>query len=157
MPEERQRESIDDLDALLSSLPPEIVDAVHALPDKEELIEVVMDDGNGQAGLRTAVWHDPARTVLQTTLCDEPQQANVTCTRETLPDGSAVMTWKSSYRDNGAKSWWCLLATPSGKRVSVTEWNSAEPGGSANRADPPLSVERLRAIAVDPVWDHAVD
>jgi stage III sporulation protein SpoIIIAA len=43
--EDRQRESIDDLDALLSSLPPEIVDAVHALPDREALIEVVMDLG----------------------------------------------------------------------------------------------------------------
>src|SRR5688500_2793856 len=43
--EDRQRESIDDLDALLSSLPPEIVDAVHALEDRESLIEVVMDLG----------------------------------------------------------------------------------------------------------------
>jgi stage III sporulation protein SpoIIIAA len=43
-PAER-RESIDDLDALLSSLPPEIVSAVHALPEKEALIEVVLDLG----------------------------------------------------------------------------------------------------------------
>src|SRR4029079_7554839 len=43
--EDRQRESIDDLDALLASLPPEIVDAVHALEDREALIEVVMDLG----------------------------------------------------------------------------------------------------------------
>ena len=43
--EDRQRESIDDLDALLSSLPPEIVEAVHALPEREALIEVVMDLG----------------------------------------------------------------------------------------------------------------
>jgi stage III sporulation protein SpoIIIAA len=43
--EDRQRESIDDLDALLTSLPPEIVDAVHALPDRTSLIEVVMDLG----------------------------------------------------------------------------------------------------------------
>ena len=40
-----RRETIDDLDALLSSLPPEIVDAVHALPDRLSLIEVVMDLG----------------------------------------------------------------------------------------------------------------
>ena len=33
--EDRHRETIDDLDALLTSLPPEIVDAVHALPDRE--------------------------------------------------------------------------------------------------------------------------
>ena len=43
--DERPRESIDDLDALLTSLPPEIVVAVHALPDRASLIEVVMDLG----------------------------------------------------------------------------------------------------------------
>ena len=43
--EDRQRETIDDLDAMLTSLPPEIVDAVHALEDRESLIEVVMDLG----------------------------------------------------------------------------------------------------------------
>jgi len=42
---DRRRESIDDLDALLAALPAEIVDAVHALPDKEALIEVVLDLG----------------------------------------------------------------------------------------------------------------
>ena len=42
---ERPRESIDDLDALLRSLPPEIVEAVNALPDRNALIEVVMDLG----------------------------------------------------------------------------------------------------------------
>jgi stage III sporulation protein SpoIIIAA len=42
---DRRRESIDDLDALLTALPREIVDAVHALPDKEALIEVVLDLG----------------------------------------------------------------------------------------------------------------
>src|SRR5947199_2416287 len=40
-----RRESIDDLDVLLAALPPEIVDAVHALPEKEALIEVVLDLG----------------------------------------------------------------------------------------------------------------
>ncbi len=40
-----RRESIDDLDALLTALPPEIVAAVNALPDRTALIEVVMDLG----------------------------------------------------------------------------------------------------------------
>ncbi len=48
--EDRHRETIDDLDALLTSLPPEIVDAVHALPDREALIEVVMDLGRRPEG-----------------------------------------------------------------------------------------------------------
>src|SRR4051812_25196486 len=36
---------MDDLEVLLASLPPEIVAAVHALPDKQDLIEVVLDLG----------------------------------------------------------------------------------------------------------------
>jgi stage III sporulation protein SpoIIIAA len=39
------REAADDLDVLLAALPPEIVDAIHGLPDREGLIEVVMDLG----------------------------------------------------------------------------------------------------------------
>ena len=45
MASDSRRESIDDLDALLASLPPEIVAAVNALPDRTALIEVVMDLG----------------------------------------------------------------------------------------------------------------
>jgi stage III sporulation protein SpoIIIAA len=39
------RETMDDLDVLLAALPPEIVDAIHALPDRNTLIEVVLDLG----------------------------------------------------------------------------------------------------------------
>jgi stage III sporulation protein SpoIIIAA len=42
---DHHRESIDNLDALLEALPKEIVEAVHALPEKEALIEVVLDLG----------------------------------------------------------------------------------------------------------------
>jgi stage III sporulation protein SpoIIIAA len=42
---ERRRETMDDLDALLGSLPPEIVAAIHRLPSRESLIEVVLDLG----------------------------------------------------------------------------------------------------------------
>ena len=45
MADRRSRESIDDLDALLAALPPEIVAAIHALPERTDLIEVVMDLG----------------------------------------------------------------------------------------------------------------
>ena len=39
------REATDDLSVLLAALPPEIVAAINALPDREQLIEVVMDLG----------------------------------------------------------------------------------------------------------------
>jgi stage III sporulation protein SpoIIIAA len=45
MAERQTREIIDDLDALLGALPPEIVAAIHALPDQTALIEVVLDLG----------------------------------------------------------------------------------------------------------------
>jgi stage III sporulation protein SpoIIIAA len=41
----RRRESIDDLDLLLGALPPEIVEAVHRLENRDDLIEVVLDLG----------------------------------------------------------------------------------------------------------------
>ena len=44
-PVNRNRESMDDLDLLLGALPEEVVAAVHALPDKTQLIEVVLDLG----------------------------------------------------------------------------------------------------------------
>ena len=44
-PDPRHGELIDDLDALLQALPPEIVEAVHALPARSDLIEVVIDLG----------------------------------------------------------------------------------------------------------------
>ena len=43
--DQRHGETIDDLEVLLAALPPEIVDAVHATPDREALIEVVLDLG----------------------------------------------------------------------------------------------------------------
>jgi stage III sporulation protein SpoIIIAA len=39
------REATDDIDVLLAALPPEIVASIHALADREQLIEVVMDLG----------------------------------------------------------------------------------------------------------------
>ncbi|HET7180781.1 MAG TPA: hypothetical protein VFI15_00955, partial [Candidatus Limnocylindrales bacterium] len=43
--DQRPQEAADDLDVLLAALPPEIVAALDALPDREQLIEVVMDLG----------------------------------------------------------------------------------------------------------------
>jgi len=43
--QDQQRAAADDLDVLLAALPPEIVEAIHALPDRESLIEVVLDLG----------------------------------------------------------------------------------------------------------------
>jgi stage III sporulation protein SpoIIIAA len=47
---DRQLETVDDLDVLLAALPPEIVDAVNALPDRTALIEVVLDLGRRPEG-----------------------------------------------------------------------------------------------------------
>jgi stage III sporulation protein SpoIIIAA len=43
--QDRHEATTDDLDVLFAALPPEIVEAIHALPDRESLIEVVLDLG----------------------------------------------------------------------------------------------------------------
>ena len=45
MTDRHSRELTDDLEALLGALPQELVDAIHVLPERAELIEVVMDLG----------------------------------------------------------------------------------------------------------------
>jgi stage III sporulation protein SpoIIIAA len=40
-----ERDAMDDLDLLLAALPPEVVEAVHRLPERVDLIEVVLDLG----------------------------------------------------------------------------------------------------------------
>ncbi len=63
---DRQLETVDDLDVLLAALPPEIVDAVNALPDRTALIEVVLDLGRRPEGR----FPDSEVTLLQREITD---------------------------------------------------------------------------------------
>ena len=51
MGSDERRESIDDLDALLASLPPEIVAAVNALEDRTALIESIEEHAQAVANV----------------------------------------------------------------------------------------------------------
>jgi len=62
-----EREAVDGLDVLLAALPPEIVAAVTALPERERLIEVVMDLGRRPE----ARYPDSEVTLLEREVTDE--------------------------------------------------------------------------------------
>ena len=102
-------ESIDDLDALLAALPPEIVDAVHALPDRIALIEVVMDLG------RRPEARFPDREVGL--LDREIDEADIALRRRAHRRRSATTTAPASSGRSTASA---PSATASGKIVGLT-------------------------------------
>jgi len=61
---EHPRESIDDLDALLGALPPEIVEAVHRLPDRADAMEGPLDAGAVVVAEGADVLHDERDVLL---------------------------------------------------------------------------------------------
>ena len=107
---------------------------------------VLYDDGTGPAVVSVSV--------LDAVL------GFVDCGRETapicqvLPDGTAVRTEKLSPA-NGQLLWVVSATRPDGRRVGVSAINSEQPitdSGHPARAEPPLTADRLQAVALSPHW-----
>lgn len=125
---------------------------------------VVHDDGHGRAAVSVAVDRvDPTSPEAQqgVTCPDRSEAGYDACHTSTLGNGSRLMIFQGyEYPDRrvDTKFWYAQLLTPTGRQVSVHEWNAAaEKDSPVTRPEPPLSPARLKAVATADVWRAAAD
>ncbi|SED09757.1 hypothetical protein [Streptomyces sp. TLI_105] len=72
----------------------------------------------------------------------------------TLPGGTKVRSTQQAGEKGGAGVvWWSVdTLSPKGFRVSVSAFNSGAQHEAATRAEPALTMEQLKAIALSPKW-----
>ncbi|MGW5777384.1 hypothetical protein [Streptomyces sp. NPDC003863] len=72
----------------------------------------------------------------------------------TLPDGTKVKSTQRAGEKGGAGVvWWNVdTLSPQGFRVVVSAFNSGAQYSAATRAEPALTMEQLKAIALSPKW-----
>ncbi|MGW6733187.1 hypothetical protein [Streptomyces sp. NPDC055013] len=158
-----------DLIATLEELLPEgKVSAQEARGAADELlppyVRLVHDDGKGPAAIgvslnRIEPGSDQAR---QTTDCpDKALVPHDSCVSTRLSDGSLLKLFQGyEYPDRrvDTKLWSADLLTPTGRHISVSEWNAAaEKDAPVSRSEPPLSTDRLKALVTAEVWRGYVD
>ncbi|MFD8414417.1 hypothetical protein ACFV2Q_22115 [Streptomyces sp. NPDC059650] len=105
----------------------------------------VLDDGRGgslvEANVQTGMGELLARRFAgsQTTV---------------LPDGTRVRAEKTAGEKGGAGvvMWTVDTLRTDGRRVVVSAFNTADQNAAATRAEPLLTIEQLRKIALDPRW-----
>jgi hypothetical protein len=71
-----------------------------------------------------------------------------------LPDGSLMVVRQQSAEKggSGAVQWVVDLIRPNGERVVAQEFNAPRQGVAADRSQPVLSIDQLKAIVTDPAW-----
>lgn len=81
------------------------------------------------------------------------------CITRKLP-GGAVLTTTESFTypssDTGQKRWYVVLTTTGGEQLTVQEFGGGTEKGSADGADPLLSIAELTSIVRSPAWNKAI-
>lgn len=85
-----------------------------------------------------------------------PADPRTHCTDVTRPDGTRGVLTEGPSEDAGhdrIKRRLVDVIRPDGVRIAVATWNAErEKTNTATRADPPLTLPQLLAIATDPAW-----
>ncbi|WP_326737220.1 hypothetical protein [Streptomyces sp. NBC_01022] len=120
---------------------------------------VVYDDGHGKAAMSVALSRQNPDSKLnddEFSCPDKNLNVYEACSATTLKDGSRLVLfkgWEYPDRREDTKWWYADLLTPEGYRVSVSEWNApAEKGAPVSRPAPPLSLDRMEALARAEEW-----
>ncbi|MFE7596945.1 hypothetical protein [Streptomyces sp. NPDC057494] len=106
---------------------------------------VVVDDGKGKSMVGVDVQPTGGKTVAELFSRDGVV---------TLPDGTKVRSTQQPGEKGGeGVVWWSVdTLTPQGFRVAVSAFNTGAQYEAATRAEPALTMEQLKALALSPKW-----
>lgn len=111
---------------------------------------LVWDDGRGKSMIGVNSQHDMGDVLEGHMGCEG---AYIECRALTLADGTQVKRAKRASEKGGSAVVWLVdTLHRDGRRVIVQEVNSYAEGGAVTRPQPPLTLDRLQAIALDPRW-----
>lgn len=122
-------------------------------------LRLVLDDGGGAAQFLFWIMPNADITVPEPGRCGTSLPAGDTCTESTLANGDKAVVYQSGPRAGepaGSKTWSASVYSPRGYHLMLEEWNRRplENGTPVTRTDPPLSPERLLAVASDARWER---
>lgn len=105
----------------------------------------MLDDGKGASLVQVNVQEDMGEA-----LKDRMEGEGVVV----LPDGTRVLAEQKSGEKGGSGVVWWTIDTlrPDGRRVVVSAFNTGDQSKAATRAKPILTMEQIKAIALDPKW-----
>ncbi|WP_333737685.1 hypothetical protein [Streptomyces sp. IBSBF 2806] len=111
---------------------------------------LVWDDGRGKSMIGVNAQDDMGDVLEGRMGCDGQY---IECQALTLADGTQVKRAKRASEKGGSAVVWLVdTLHPDGRRVIVQEVNSYAEGGPVTRPQPPLTLDRLQAIALDSRW-----
>ncbi|MEV6924980.1 hypothetical protein AB0M46_10830 [Dactylosporangium sp. NPDC051485] len=128
--------------------------------------EVILTDPAGRGKVQVNVQPHFAEPPSRRPVGDAPMDlfscakrgmpAGTRCTESTLPDGTLVVLTDGPSEDAGHNRIKLRMADvyrPDHVRIVIGTWNAVhEKTNTATRAEPPLTVQQLQAIATDPAW-----
>ncbi|NUU24908.1 MAG: hypothetical protein HOV68_25890 [Streptomycetaceae bacterium] len=117
-------------------------------------VSLVADDHRGRSSVGINLQRGMTDKVGPYMTCDKFGAQALSCTVETLADGSKLLLLKQKSEKGGgdAERWTADLLRPDGFRVAVSSINSYAEAAPPTRTAPILDLDRLKAVATDPQW-----
>ncbi|MFF1793522.1 hypothetical protein ACFVXQ_04680 [Kitasatospora sp. NPDC058263] len=116
----------------------------------------LFDDGKGASMISYTVDRTELAPGAGAVCMDPFSTPQDSCERTDGPDGSVLVIDKfRDQTDPAQREWRATWAAPDGRRIRIIEHNGQP--AAANREEPPLDAEQLRALVTSPAWQRVVD
>ncbi|MFE2585778.1 hypothetical protein [Streptomyces sp. NPDC059378] len=112
--------------------------------------QLVWNDGHGKSMIGVNAQPDMGDVLGGHMGCEREY---IECQALVLADGTLLKRVKRASEKGGSAVVWVVdTLHPDGRRVVIQEVNAATEGGAVTRPEPPLTLDQLQTIALNPRW-----